>query len=352
MMTGSRGLLAGMVALTLTAGHPVLAIEIVEAQASRPTSSLPPVQAQVAAIAAPASSFRVSAWVDRADNTYAEGDDLQLWLQSNEDAYLTVVNVPAKGEAHVIFPNAHQPDNFVRANNTLVVPGSDGAFKLRVSGQPGTELIKVIASKNALDLAKSLPTREAGAFRAITVEPTSLAQNLQDALGNASKAWTSYDKIISVVADRPATEAVAATASAFGDEPLRIAADKAVYRIGEPVEVYVASRQDCQLSVISVGSDGQALQLFPNAFQPEGFVVAGSTVVLPGAMGGVRFEARGPAGVETLLARCGASQSRFTGGAGKNFKPLGKANELARTIAVVPVGDGEAQASTSFILVP
>lgn len=60
-----------------------------------------------------------------------------MWLRTSADAYVTVVNVPVAGEPTVVFPNEHQPDNFMAARTTRKVPGAGDGFQLRV----GAELV-------------------------------------------------------------------------------------------------------------------------------------------------------------------------------------------------------------------
>ena len=61
------------------------------------------VQAPVGAPAA--NPLHVSAWVDHPDNTYAYGERLRLFVQTNKDAYVTVLNVGPDGGTTMLFPN-------------------------------------------------------------------------------------------------------------------------------------------------------------------------------------------------------------------------------------------------------
>ena len=51
-----------------------------------------------------ADGLNVVAWVDHADNTYAIGEAVRLFVRANKDAYLTVLNVGPTGNTTLLFP--------------------------------------------------------------------------------------------------------------------------------------------------------------------------------------------------------------------------------------------------------
>ena len=67
-------------------------------------------------------SLEVVAWVDRSDYTYARGEDVTIFVETNKDAYVTVLNVDPAGGTTILFPNRYQPDNLVRAGRAARVP--------------------------------------------------------------------------------------------------------------------------------------------------------------------------------------------------------------------------------------
>ena len=79
--------------LTATLGLALVTTSAVHAQDSMLRElSVEQASALQAGTATP-GSLRVSAWVDRHDLTYAIGDTVRIFVKSNEDAYVTVVNV-------------------------------------------------------------------------------------------------------------------------------------------------------------------------------------------------------------------------------------------------------------------
>lgn len=97
-------------------------------------------------------SFLVSASVNRATRDYREGDSLTISVASEEDAYLYVLYQQADGKIYQVFPNKFQPDNLVQARQTVRVPAETDLFRWTVSGPFGKELIKVIATKEPVDV--------------------------------------------------------------------------------------------------------------------------------------------------------------------------------------------------------
>ncbi len=76
------------------------------------------------------------------------------------------------------------------------------------------------------------------------------------------------------------------------------------------MRVAVAVEKDCRLSLISLGTSGQAVRLFPNEFQPDNVIRAGQTVLVPSIRSPIQFKARGPAGVEGLVATCSSLNAK------------------------------------------
>ena len=270
-------------------------------------------QGAVFAVQAPASAasnpdrLSVVAWVDHADNTYAIGETLRLFVRPSKDAYLTVLNVGPSGNTTLLFPNAVQKDARVAANRVVEIPGPGSGTSIRVSAPVGRELIKVIASTSPAPVFEAAKPMGNGPFAALETG-RSVARDLQVTLdAQASHEWDDYNKVITTIAGRPvalvplAPAAVAWPAAATG---LRIATDKSLYRMGESVAIYASSPVPCYLTLVNIGASGQARVLLPNAAQPQNLLPAGQTVVFPGAASGLRLTPVGPPGVETVTAIC------------------------------------------------
>ena len=233
-------------------------------------------------------------------------------MRANKDAYLTVINVGPTGNTTMLFPNAFQTDARVRGGQTVEIPAPGSGAQIRVSGPVGRELIKVIASTSPSPLFAPGQLTQSGAFTLIVGGGRAVARDLQVVMGTqpavqGSHEWDDYNKVITTIASRQGASTplmpttVAWPADAGG---LRIAADKSQYRIGETVLVYATSPTPCYLTLVNIGSSGQARVLLPNLLQPQNLLPAGQTVVIPSPASGLRLTPIGPAGVETVTAIC------------------------------------------------
>jgi hypothetical protein len=114
------------------------------------------------------SDFRVTIEPERMEG-YKEGDELKLYVKSEEDCYIEIYNISEDGSTRQIFPNeqwlrSHSPDdNFIRAGVRTVVP-PDPSFKLRISAPYGVETLKLIASTRPFGNRSRSFYQEKGAF--------------------------------------------------------------------------------------------------------------------------------------------------------------------------------------------
>ena len=136
---------------------------------------------QAPAPAAPSSErLTVVAWVDRADNTYAVGEKVRLFVQTNRDAYLTVLNVGPSGNATVLFPNAGQRDARVAGGKAVEIPAPGSGIGIEVKGPAlGRELIKAVASSEPVPLFDPAGLAAAGPFSVVGGGARSAARDLQ-----------------------------------------------------------------------------------------------------------------------------------------------------------------------------
>ena len=272
------------------------------------------VQAPIVPAAAGGQQLRVVAWVDHADNTYAVGEAVRLFVKANKDAYLTVINVGPTGNSTMLFPNAFQGDARVRGGQTVEIPAPGSGAQIRVSGPVGRELIKVIATTSPAPLFAPGQLTQSGAFTLIAGGGRAVARDLQVVMGAQPAAgqqmgqeWDDYNKVIITIPSRqgasmPLMPAPVPLPDSAGG--LRLASDKPQYRLGEPVLIYATSSAPCYLTLVNIGSSGQARVLLPNVAQPQNLLPAGQTVVIPSVASGLRMTPIGPTGVETVTAIC------------------------------------------------
>ena len=145
--------------------------------------------------------LKVTAWVDKPDNTYASGESVGLFVRSNKEAYVTVINVGPSGDTTVLFPNGRRTDNRARAGQDMRVLGGDDGPDIKVGPPFGVELIKVIASTQPTPVLKG--GRLSGHFRSILNDNGQVTRNLQVVMKKGPARVATYDKVIRTVAARP-----------------------------------------------------------------------------------------------------------------------------------------------------
>ena len=132
--------------------------------------------------------LEVLAWVDRPNYTYASGENVRVFVETNKDAYVTVLNVDPAGEATVLFPNQYQSDNFLAAGRALQVPDPSAGFRFVVTGNVGVELLKVVASTRPIPLFEASQLAEAGPFQVVRAQPARLARSLTVVMTDTNRA--------------------------------------------------------------------------------------------------------------------------------------------------------------------
>lgn len=107
------------------------------------------------------------------------GDVIRFNFKADRDCYLTLINVGTSGKITVLFPNKYRPDGFIQAGRVYQTETrGEMPFKIRASGPAGSELVKVVATLEPLDLS-SLKMGEAGGAGTRSIESGSqFAQQL------------------------------------------------------------------------------------------------------------------------------------------------------------------------------
>ena len=155
-------------------------------------------------------SLRISTWVDRHDLTYARGDAVRIFVKTNEDAYVTIINVGPSGKVTQLFPNAFQQSNRVAANRALEVPSANGGSRINVSGPVGAELIKVFVSSEPIKIIPESQLVGSGAFRSLAGGVSDLVRNLEVSAGGPAGGQSKFaisNLVIKTISSRRASNA-------------------------------------------------------------------------------------------------------------------------------------------------
>jgi hypothetical protein len=93
-------------------------------------------------VAAPSSYRpRVEVWTNRGDDPYTAGQAVQVFFQTDQDAYVTVLRVDTDGNVRVLFPLEPWEDNFSRGGRTHEIPAG-----LRADDYPGEGYLFAVAA--------------------------------------------------------------------------------------------------------------------------------------------------------------------------------------------------------------
>jgi hypothetical protein len=160
------------------------------------------VQRQMADVkpARPAESgLSVRAWVDHENNRYQIGDKLVLNIQTNRDAYISVLDMGTTGKVSQIYPNRYQPEQLVKAGAVVSIPPVGADYDFRVGGATGTELIKVFASEVSTPLINETQLSQSGVFSVVEQDADMLAKDLNVELKQAHDGKAAvYQKVIRI----------------------------------------------------------------------------------------------------------------------------------------------------------
>lgn len=293
------------------------------------------------------------AWFDRSDATYALGESVRLFVRTNEDAYVTALSIGPTGNVTQVLPNAFNPNNAVRANVPIEIPGY-GARAV-VTGSLGAELVKIIVTSRPVQVVSESQLGAAAPFRSVTggvdavvrdletlAAPTAAEQDIaivnktfrsMPPTGVASGAGTivivpSAAPAISAPNAYPLPTAAPSPSATFGRESLspaampervsalipvtgarnpfslQLASDKPTYAPAERLGVTVTAGQDCYLTVFDIDPSGLSRIAFPNQTRRDNHVAPMQTVWVSGGDAPVALRARGPNGSEQIIAAC------------------------------------------------
>ncbi|ADH62139.1 PEGA domain protein [Allomeiothermus silvanus DSM 9946] len=104
------------------------------------------------------TDLQVKTWVDKdpgksGNSSYRIGENITIYAQVNQDAYVYLFNINADGKIDLILPNHLSRDNFMRAGETRRFPPQGANYQFTISGPEGQDQVLAVASKQPLSLA-------------------------------------------------------------------------------------------------------------------------------------------------------------------------------------------------------
>jgi len=109
-------------------------------------------------------------------DNYKIGEKAQIKVVSNTDGYLTLIDIGTSENVHVIFPNHWETNNFIKANEWIIIPETGKTDYLMIDGPTGKNRIMAILTKDPSALVLPDLTNGFGALtkRDIKVMPDTL----------------------------------------------------------------------------------------------------------------------------------------------------------------------------------
>lgn len=144
--------------------------------------------------------------------------------------------------------------------------------------------------------------------------PSALGRRLSQGF-ISRRDWVRLRRFLDATADADASNE---QSSDEGAVALSLWSDASHYKTGDTLRLSVVPSCDCNLTVVSVSSKGDATVLFPNDFEPNNRVTARQQIDIPPANAGYRVKLN-ERGSETVVAICQA-QSPRPEGIGHNFE--------------------------------
>ena len=143
---------------------------------------------QVAAVAAPAPAAAIQVGAKKTDlaltsdkDVYKPGETPVFTIVSGRDCFLTLTNKDDQGKGDVLFPNALQRDNRIKANVPFLLPAAESRFQYKVKDKRFETVIAVCTPKDQEvdgikhDFTRStiteVPEYTRSVARAIRIEP-------------------------------------------------------------------------------------------------------------------------------------------------------------------------------------
>lgn len=107
---------------------------------------------------------------------YSIGTRIVVRFRANRDCYLTLLNIGTSGKLTVLFPNALHSDDRIQKDRLYEIPGPDDEFEYEITGPPGVETLKAIATLEKTPLLETQFAPDGSLFR--TVSGTAAARDI------------------------------------------------------------------------------------------------------------------------------------------------------------------------------
>lgn len=105
------------------------------------------------------TDLNVQTWVDRdpsgyGNSVYRIGENIRIFVNVNDDAYVYLFNINADGKIDLILPNGYNANNYLRAGETRSFPEGGARYQFNISGPVGVDQVLAVASRQPLSLSQ------------------------------------------------------------------------------------------------------------------------------------------------------------------------------------------------------
>jgi len=111
--------------------------------------------------------FRVKLGTERHKTAYAVGESISLTFDSDQDCHVTILHIGSNGRVHSWFPNRWHQSDKIRKGAAYKIPPEASHCRLIVQGPEGMEYVKVIASREPLQVLQGPQAKSVGDFKEI-----------------------------------------------------------------------------------------------------------------------------------------------------------------------------------------
>ncbi len=92
-------------------------------------------------------SLKVDVWVNRGEGAvYYPGENIKVYFKASQDCYLMVYSIDTRGDVNILYPYDDTDAPWVEGGQTYRMPDMNDEYDLRISGPPGTEYVRAVAS--------------------------------------------------------------------------------------------------------------------------------------------------------------------------------------------------------------
>jgi hypothetical protein len=186
--------------------------------------------------------FKIAIRPSSRTGRFCIGDEIEFKFKTNQDAYLTIIDIGTSGKVHVIFPNKWHKSNKVYKDREYRIPGSDSDFLYRVVGPRGVNYIKAIGTLKPFDcFHRDALIYGEGPFAEVKDAKLRVKDLAVELKKKPQKQWTEAETNFTIERCGDRSEESAEDSE---DLVAKLWTERKVYRIGERVSFFFFSDRD------------------------------------------------------------------------------------------------------------